>query len=189
MGAVETDENGLTVNGKTLGRPIEYDAYTIERALAELALCDNRPTLATRRLAHEGIKVPVTTLIAWRDNRPDQWQAIQAREIPQIQAKVADDCERLALTLNEAEEEAVEQLRGNLDKLDPKDQAGAIRNLATAKAINIDKMQLLRNKPTAINVGLDADQLLRSLQSIDGTAEELDSGADTAQHSEMVPSR
>jgi hypothetical protein len=63
---------------------------------------------------------------------------------------------------------------------------GALRNVETAKAINVDKSALLRGRPTQIVERRDAAELLRKLQAtgvvaldlpaVDSTAEEVEDG-------------
>ena len=42
------------------------------------------------------------------------------------------------------------QFEKDYSKLEPRDQAGAIRNVSVVKALNVDKAALLRGQPTEI---------------------------------------
>ena len=85
------------------------------------------------------------------------------------------------------------KLGEDFEKLPPRDQPGAIRNISTSKAINIDKAALLRGQPTEIvehrqaTAELWAEFAAMFPSVVNGTAEEItdaglvhgaDSGAD-----------
>lgn len=157
---------------EALERPTRaYDKPTIERALAEVAYTGGSCTIASRRLRDAGLDIPRQTLEFWKTEGHTQLYAeIQAEVAPRIRERVADECESLAVAYAQAERDTLATF--SPQDLDAKDRPGAIRNLATAKAINVDKMQLLRDKPTTIVQKQDAEELLRAL-AIDTTAEDL----------------
>lgn len=70
--------------------------------------------------------------------------------MPRIHAKIAEQCEDTAELAGELERQMIVKLAKDFKQLAPRDQAGAIRNVSTTKAINVDKAALLRGQPTEI---------------------------------------
>ena len=157
---------------QTIERRTDYTLQDVERALTELAVTGGRPNIAVKRLRDAGFHIPVQTLCYWRDESHTQrYEEIRAEVAPRIREVVADECESLAVAYAQAERETLGTFDAN--SLEQREKPGAIRNLATAKAINVDKAQLLRDRPTAIVQRSTAEELLRSLGDLDGTASEI----------------
>ena len=70
--------------------------------------------------------------------------------MPRIHAKIAAECEDTAELAGQLERQMIVKLAKDYKQLAPRDQAGAIRNVSTTKAINVDKAALLRGQPTEI---------------------------------------
>jgi hypothetical protein len=102
--------------------------------------------------------------------------------LPRIGERTARRFEALAEAEAEVEELMAERLRKEHGQIPPRDLAGAMRNTGVAKAVNVDKSQLLRGNPTQITENRDVDGILRKLagaglvnvESVDSTAIELD---------------
>jgi hypothetical protein len=162
-----------------------YTEEEIDRGLVEVALCGGNTRHAHRRLKEQGITISRPTLERWANReRVGQYEALRAELVPRIHAAIAVQCEDSAHLAGEIEREMLEKFREDFHKLDPRDQAGSIRNIGTTRAISIDKAALLRGRPTEIRKELkDPGQGLRelaelfpgvlTLPSIDSTAEEL----------------
>ena len=64
--------------------------------------------------------------------------------------QIAAECEDTAEQAAELERRMLAKLGKDFEQIAPRDQAGAIRNVSTVKAINVDKAALLRGQPTEI---------------------------------------
>ena len=147
-----------------------YVEEDIERGLTMLALCGGNWRRAGERLREQGFDIPPKTLESWkRQTHTQRYEETRARLLPRIQEKIAAEAEDLAIAYAETERQALEAF--DLSSLSPKDAAGAIRNLATAKAINVDKAQLMRGNPTQIVEKRDAGEILSKLKSRIGSVD------------------
>lgn len=148
-----------------------------------MALCDGNTRKASERLALRGAEIPYRTLQEWKTSRASRYADIRERTLAQVHERMAAECEALVEAEAKVEWDLVKHLGGNIEELNPKDAAGAIRNMATARGINTDKRAVLRGQPTEIVEHRNADDLLRRLQSmgiiepskptIEGTAQEI----------------
>jgi transposase-like protein len=151
----------------------EYTDEQKEQALARLAVQPNCAAVGRE------LGIPKATLLLWKKTYATRYEEIRSEILPRIQAKMAVDAEDAALRQAELEAILEEQLLRGVADLSPKDAAGALRNVSTAKAINVDKSQLLRGNPTAIVETRDASDIARSIRDrfphlvIDSTCEEL----------------
>ena len=128
-----------------------YTEERIDRALTEVALCGGNTHHAARNLKAAGTPVPRRTLRTWVEStQVDRYLRLRAELVPRIHVKIAQECEDSASLAAEVERSMLVKLRQDFDKLPPRDQPGAIRNVATVKGINVDKAALLRGQPTEI---------------------------------------
>jgi hypothetical protein len=128
-----------------------YTEEEIDRALVEAALCDGNTHAAHRNLKAQGINIPRPTIEGWvRRVHSQRYQQLRAELVPRIHAKIAAECEDTAELAGQLEREMLVKLAKDYKELAPRDQAGAIRNVSTTKAINVDKAALLRGQPTEI---------------------------------------
>ena len=128
-----------------------YTEEQIDRALVEVALCAGNTHAAHRNLRALGFEVPRATLYEWiTRTQAERYQRVRVELAPRIAAKIAAECEDTAEVAGALERNMIAKLAKDYDKLAPRDQAGALRNVSTTKAINIDKAALMRGQPTEI---------------------------------------
>ena len=129
-------------------RPGEgYSEEMMDRGLLEVALQGGNTRAAHRNLKAVGIDIPRRTLYEWITvNQVERYQRLRTELAP----KIAAECEDTAELAGRVERGMLAQFEKDYSKLEPRDQAGAIRNVSTTKGINIDKAALLRGQPTEI---------------------------------------
>lgn len=156
-----------------------YDAEQVEAGLQALAIADGNHRLAHRLLAENNTDIPAGTLYEWKTTHAERYEQIRADVLPKIRERMAAESEELAIAYAQLEREAIELLKPKLNDLRPNELAGVQRNLATSRAISVDKASVLRGMPTEITEHRNADELLRKLGSalpgliVEGTAEEI----------------
>jgi hypothetical protein len=156
-----------------------YTEPQILAGLTQLAICGGNARLANEHLTSLGYDIPAETLAKWRTHtHPDRYQQIQQDLAPRIAEKIAAQAEEFIIAATEVEAEALAHLRSRLTELTPSEAAGALRNITTSKALNLDKVASpLRGRPSHITEVRGTEEILRSLAqkipSIDSTAEEL----------------
>jgi hypothetical protein len=129
----------------------DYTEDEIDRALVEVALCNGNTYAAHRNLKATGIDIPRATIRDWATKtQTERYQRLRVELVPRIHAKIAAECEDTAELAGRLEREMLVKLAKDYKDLAPRDQAGAIRNVSTVKAINVDKAALLRGQPTEI---------------------------------------
>jgi hypothetical protein len=117
----------------------------------EVALCNGNTHAAHRNLKAVDISIPRPTIEGWvRKIHRERYQQLRHELVPRIHAKIAAECEDTAELAGQLEREMLVKLGKDYKQLAPRDQAGAIRNVSTTKAINVDKAALLRGQPTEI---------------------------------------
>ena len=128
-----------------------YTEEQIDRALVEVALCGGNTHFAARNLKAAGTPVPRRTLRTWVERtQVERYLRLRAELVSRIHAKIARECEDSAELAGHLERRMLAKLAEDFEKLPPRDQPGALRNVSTSKAINIDKAALLRGQPTEI---------------------------------------
>lgn len=160
-------------------RPHErYTPEQIDRGLLEVAVCGNA-ALASKRLAAEGLEIDDRLLRMWRSEiHAGRYAEIAAEQAPKIEATIVEAARRIAQRAAEIELKALDRTEEQLDAGDVKDPAAVARNLAVAKAVNIDKTLTLESRPSQISEVRRPEEIIRSLEklgvlkAIDGTAEE-----------------
>lgn len=152
----------------------EFGTVEIDRGLTALILAGGNAEQAARDTGFHG-----RTIRKWKDAHPGRYVELQQELAPRIADRIASEAEQLAVLYAKAEREALEVAMGKIHELDADKAASAVRNFATAKALQVDKISSpLRGRPTVITEHRAGDELLRGLASrvgmtIDGTAEEL----------------
>jgi hypothetical protein len=117
----------------------------------EVALCVGNTRAASRNLRAAGTPVPFQTLHQWATKtQTERHQQLRAELVPRIHAKIAAECEDTAELAGQLERQMIVKLAKDYKELAPRDQAGAIRNVSTTKAINVDKAAPFRGQPTEI---------------------------------------
>lgn len=172
--------------GADVARPArQFTDSEIGKALMELVRHNNNAAAASRALKDEhNLSVGAAKLIEWRDTTyPDRYE--QARDTRA--AVLANEAEDLAHAYARAEWLALNKTVESIEEgtVDPRDLGGLVRNLATAKGINLSNANVLRGRPTSITESRGAEDIMRSLFAklnvVDSTAEEvheIDAGND-----------
>jgi hypothetical protein len=153
---------------------------TIELALNVLAIEGGRTQRAHEILAGQGIDVPKQTLSSWKlDSHADRYHQISTDVSLHRAERIANQAEEVALLAGQLERDLLKDLQAHRADLKPAEIAGAIRNVTTTKALNMDKViNPIRGRPSTITETRDANTLLESLAArlpptIQGTAQEV----------------
>jgi hypothetical protein len=167
------------MGGKGSGLVSAYKPEDVDYALAVLVLHGGRPTAASRALAEEGRDISPSLLSNWKTHPDGRYERVVAAVMPRVDGKVAGLLGEVLIKSTELESEMVDHLQSVYKNLDPKDVASALRNVATVKGINADKLNVLTGRPTHIVEQRDASQIIRSILQkvqpgvVDSTAEEI----------------
>lgn len=151
-----------------------YSEEEIERGLRMLAALNSSTTAEART------GIPSSTLRYWRRHKhAARYDRIRQEMMPRIQKEMAEQAEAAALEQGEVAMEILNQLRTRIADMKPADAASALRNVETAKGINVDKALILRGQPTQITEHRAAPELLDAIARrfpsgvVDGEAEEI----------------
>jgi hypothetical protein len=157
-----------------------YDAGTVERALWALALNGGNGARTVDHLAAQGIHVPRTTILTWREVHADRYAKIQAEASDQLAEKIAADAEAFMVNAARVEALALEKLGEQIEAGQVKDVGSALRNVSTSKALNNDKIASpLRGRPSRIVEDRTPEQSFKRLAKlvpgliVDSTAQEI----------------
>jgi crotonobetainyl-CoA:carnitine CoA-transferase CaiB-like acyl-CoA transferase len=145
-----------------------HTPITVDRALSAYIMCGNNASEAERLLRSYGdTDVPSHQSIrGWAEKHADRLHELREELHPQIAKKIAADAEGLALKLAQAEETITEHLLLAVDagELPAKELSGALRNISTSKALQVDKLSSpLRGRPTVIHGNQDPAETLANL--------------------------
>lgn len=157
-----------------------YTPEDVERALTQYALCGGNKKLASERLEQMGHPTPPQTIRDWAlEYHADRYQEIRAELAPKINRRIQAEAEDLAFDLADLERKLSRKLRTQIEDMEPKDVANALRNATTSKSLNVDKIAgPLAGRPNVIVEHRSADDLLAKLERfgvVEGTAEEVES--------------
>lgn len=156
--------------------PKLYKPEEIDRGLMELCIHGDAKG-AAQALKRDGITIAERTLQDWRHSRAERLAEIEQQVVAPTRERLARLSEQRAIQQDEVERVLTEQLLRLRHALKPGELAGAVRNISTAKAINVDKSSLLRGMPTEIRETRNADEILKRWQAAglitNGTAEEI----------------
>lgn len=160
-----------------------YDEETRERALHRLAINGGNCRRTSRELKAQGINISDKALGAWMNTRHrDRYMVIREETKETIAEHIAADAEQLAVQIAEAEQLALTATINAIQTgdLDPKELSGALRNLTTSKALQIDKIASpLRGRPTTIHEHRNPTEIIAKLNQlapglvIDSTAKDI----------------
>jgi hypothetical protein len=145
-----------------------YSAIERDRALSAYILSGDNSAEAHRLLVSYGDKqVPSGRMILnWTEMHADRLHELREELHPQIAKKIAADAEGMAIRLAQAEVAIAEKLVLALerDELPAKELSGALRNITTSKALQVDKLSSpLRGRPTVIHGTKDPADMLADL--------------------------
>jgi hypothetical protein len=155
-----------------------YSPEEIERGLATLAIAGNSIKAA------ELTGFPDKTIREWKRTHPERYETLRTELHAKVAEQIASEAEHVAQRLGDLEHLMVDRLEKNIDQLEPRDLPGALRNVTTSKALQMDKIHgPVRERPAYVNKGTDILDLMgrmarllghetpKQLPSIDGTAE------------------
>lgn len=155
---------------ETRGANAGYTAEDIDSALTVVALYGGRTSLAAEALAEHGQPIPQQTLSRWKNHPDGRYDRVCTEVAPRIGERAAQLAEAVVLQASELEAELLKQIRDNRRDIKPSELAGALRNVTTTKALNMDKVvNPLRNRPSTITEHRDAHNILDELSNILGT--------------------
>lgn len=154
----------------------------IEDALLAMIATGGSPTRAHALLKAAGKRAPaVSTLHGLPTRHQERYLELQTARAPQMAERIAGAAEALTITYSDLQAQIAERMANELHQIDTKELSGAARNLATAAALNVDKLASpLRGRPTVIHANEDprdvADKLLRSMgiPTVESTATDLE---------------
>lgn len=149
-----------------------YSPAQVDAALLALA------TTGSGRLAAQQVDVPERTIQDWRHRYAQRYQELADKHQRQIEDVIVQQARDTAIMAGDIERQVLERLSTQVDSLDAKDAAATVRNLSTAKGINVDKLLTLTGRPSQVTEHRSTDDLMRKLESlkvkaIDATAEEI----------------
>lgn len=161
-----------------------YTPEEIDRALLAYMVTGENAPRTLELLAASGVDdLPSTsTLHKWANTlHADRYAQLQTEQAPKVAERIASQAEALALRFADLERKLADRLEQDLEDGKVKDVSGALRNVSTSKALQIDKLSSpLRGRPTVITGHLDPSESINALARrlgiqhvLDGTAEEL----------------
>lgn len=169
--------------GRVKGNGGQYPADVIDKALIACIIEADNWTRARDRLVAAGVDpCPSADRISvWRKQYADRYQELSNDLAPKLAEKIASEAESLAVKYAEAERAALERLSAEIETIHPRELSGLVRNLATSKALQVDKISSpLRGRPTTINEVRNPQDAVRALAKalnmenvIEGSAEEV----------------
>lgn len=131
------------------------------RGLTALILC------RTAKEASEQTEIPEKTLNSWRQRDPALYNKLREDLEPQLVKRIAADAEMIVQRLADKELALIDAL--DPTELSAKDVAGALRNVTTAKALNLDKVSSpLRERPSHVQHSTDIGDVVSKLGQILG---------------------
>lgn len=135
----------------------------VEAALTLLARNGGNTALTHRQLEEAGQLIPQQTLHDWMSRRHvDRYREIQTQLAPQIEQAAINSAREIITVAAQKEAQLLEAL--DPSQLSAKDIAGALRNVTTTKALNIDKALLpLTGRPSSFSANLNPDDIAESL--------------------------
>jgi hypothetical protein len=147
-----------------------YSPEQVDRGLLAYAVTGNYAT-ARELLQQQGIAVPRKTLEHWvKKLHRERFVQLSNDHAGQYVEAMKADLRAIVARANDATLDALDKTSADFSKLEPRDQAGAARNIATVGAIAMDKLAALEGRPAAIvNHELNADDLLLKVQQIVGS--------------------
>jgi hypothetical protein len=92
------------------------------------------------------------TLKEWRGRFREEYERVCRDVAPRLEAIVVNECYARVIALGELETLAMEKLEAALanNEIPARDLPGALRNITTSKAINVDKILALSGRPTQV---------------------------------------
>lgn len=122
-------------------------ATRMQRGFVALALAGDNSLRAS-----EACGVPASTLREWRQDHRAEYDRVRAELVPQLERLVVSEAYARVIELGELEAKVAAALAIAIDegKIPQRDLPGALRNITTSKAINVDKILALSGRPTQV---------------------------------------
>lgn len=136
-----------------------YSAEQRVRALTVLAAKLGNCAEAAREL-----DMPVETLRSWK--KTDEYERIRHDYGHKLEDFVIAEIREQMVEQSELERLALSKTREALENGEIKDPARTMRDIAHAKAQNIDKLRVMTGRPTDITEHRSLDELVRALTSL-----------------------
>ena len=148
----------------------QYTPELVEFALTTLATTGNGSETERQIKAKFGAGPSAPTIQKWaKDTYNTRYVAIREGVAEQIKSRVATQVEDLLQRSLLVQEKALDRAERDIEKLDAKDSAGALRNIATSAGILATNLREMRPKePIQVEHTLNADELLRKLGGLLG---------------------
>jgi crotonobetainyl-CoA:carnitine CoA-transferase CaiB-like acyl-CoA transferase len=144
-----------------------YTPAEIDKALSAYVLTGGNALQASQLLkSYDGHGPSDVQIGRWTESHADRLHELREELHPQVAKKIASDAEGLALKLAEAETLITERLllAVQAGTLPDKELSGALRNVTTSKALQVDKLSSpLRGRPTVIHGNTDPAETLANL--------------------------
>jgi hypothetical protein len=119
--------------------------------------------------ASELVNIPASTLREWKADHPERYAQLRTELHGKVAEQIASEAEHMAQRLARIEHQMADKLEAGIDKLDAKDLPGALRNVTTSKALQIDKLSSpLRERPSHVQQGRDLDQVVSAMARLVG---------------------
>jgi transposase-like protein len=135
-----------------------YSLEDRERGLAALVIAGSSIR------ASEVTGIQASTLREWKMDHPERYEALRHDLEPQVARTIAAEAESLAQRIASLEHRTIDHIEATIDELKPSEAAGALRNLTTSKALNVDKVSSpLRERPSHVQHNTGVDELVSKL--------------------------
>lgn len=150
------------------------------RGLTALILC------RTSEDAAEQTGIPASTLREWKQDHPDLFDKLREDLEPQLVKRIAADAEMIVNRATAKELELLDAI--DASQLSAKDAAGALRNVTTTKALNLDKVSSpLRERPSHVQHSQDIDGVVAKLWRMIGIKPEPITDAEVVDSTPVLP--
>lgn len=136
-----------------------YSAEQRLRALTVLAA-----NLGNCAAAAREVDMPVETLRSWK--KTDEYERVRHDYGHKLEDFVIAEIREQMVEQSELERLALSKTREALENDEIKDPARTMRDIAHAKAQNIDKLRVMTGRPTDITEHRSLDELVRALSAL-----------------------
>ena len=168
---------------RRVGRPNKYPPEVVEQALWEMAAAGSNAARASRQLYDHGITqaypeagglpIPPRTIIDWAHktyrNRYSEMKVTSVRQLEELVAQRGMD---FALTMHEAEAEALRQTLAGLPNATAVEASRVLSDLSKSKQIQVRNALELRGQGAVDQLTQTLDQVLSELKGLGLTREE-----------------
>ena len=145
-----------------LSRQATKKVYSAEERLRAMTLLAAR--LGNCAEAARELDIPVETLRNWK--KTDEYERIRHDYGHRLEDFVIAEIREQMVEQSNLERLALAKTREALENDDIKDPARTMRDIAHAKAQNIDKLRVMTGRPTDITEHRSLDELVRALSAL-----------------------